>query len=30
MVGSSGAIAVDIAIEPIRRDAPDAVANAAE
>jgi acetate---CoA ligase (ADP-forming) len=30
IVGSSGAIAVDIAIEPIRRDAPDAVANAAE
>jgi acetate---CoA ligase (ADP-forming) len=30
IVGSSGVVAVDIAIEPIRRDAPDAVANAAE
>jgi acyl-CoA synthetase (NDP forming) len=30
IVGSSGAVAVDIAIEPIRRDAPDVVANAAE
>jgi acyl-CoA synthetase (NDP forming) len=30
IVGSSGAIAVDIAIEPTRRHAPDAVANAAE
>jgi acyl-CoA synthetase (NDP forming) len=30
IVGSSGSVAVDIAIEPIRRDAPDVVANAAE
>jgi len=30
IVGSSGAVVVDIAIEPVRRDTPDVVANAAE
>ena len=30
IVGSSGAVAVDIAIEPIGHDAPSAAANAAE
>jgi acetate---CoA ligase (ADP-forming) len=30
IVRSSGAVAVDIAIEPVRRDAPDVVVNAAE